>query len=414
MSRATIDQPSLATYAADVRRELVENILPFYQTTALDSERGGFHGYVDADGVSRPSAPKGVVQVTRILWAFARAARQLADPTLLDTAARAYDALRRYFLDPQYGGLYWMVDANGAPLHTRKMVYAQAFGIYALAEYARAIGEAEPLDLARDIFARVETRAFDADRGGYIEGCGRNWYPVPGLRVDEVEGPVVFSMNTHLHLMEAYTTLLSTDSDTRANTVVRDALRRCLRITLDRIVNRQTGHFALQFDATWRPLDDRVSYGHDIEGSWLLVEAAEALGEAALLDEARAVALRMAQSTLAEGRDTDGAIVNEGGPGGVRERSKDWWPQAEAMVGFLNAWQLTGNAAYLDASLASWRFIQDRLIDRAHGEWHWGLDAAGQLVSQQKTGPWKGPYHNGRACMEVMQRAEKERREESR
>jgi mannobiose 2-epimerase len=394
----------LRIWRAELEAELRGNILPFYMQRAVDLERGGFHGLIHNDLRIDPDAPRGVIQVTRILWAFAHACRMLDAPRLLGTAERARDALQQHFTDTQCGGLYWMVAPDGTQLDPRRFTYAQAFGVYALAEYALATGSRRAFDDALALFGLVEQHLWDEAGGGYVEGRDAQWQPDPTLRVDSVAGPVAWSMNTHLHIVEAWTTLLrAVDVAQGERELVASALRRALLIVLDRVI-QPSGHFGLQFDAAWRPLDERISYGHDIEGSWLIVEAAEQLGDAALTARAEAAALRLAHLTLAKGVDADGGLFNEGGPGGPTELENDWWPQAEAMVGFLNAFQLSGEEPFLLAAERSWRFIQTKIVDRTHGEWFWGIGRDGRPVDKQKSGPWKGPYHNGRACLETMRR----------
>lgn len=416
------DPAARMAWRAELEDELLDNILPFYMHVATDRQRGGFYGLVHNDLTVEPDAPRALIQVTRILWAFAHSCRALDAPHFLPTAERAWDLLRRDFHDPATGGMHWMVAADGTPLDRRRLLYGQAFAIYAFAEYALATGNRTALHEALTLFDLVEAHGWDAAGGGYVEGCTPDWQPDPGQRVDEVSGPVAFSMNTHLHLVEAYTTLLhavreagqpaTATSATSAATsaaagaaAVETALRRALLLLLRKVV-QPSDHFALQFDRAWQPLDGRASYGHDIEGSWLMVEAAEALGDGALLAEVRATALRLAQRTLEQGVDADGGLCNEGDADGPTDLDKDWWPQAEAMVGFLNAFQLSGEVRYLQAALASWRFIQRFIVDHAQGEWLWGVTRNGLPVHKQKSGPWKGPYHNGRACLEAMRRLE--------
>ncbi len=275
-----------------------------------------------------------------------------------------------------------MTDSQGRPLDAKKLIYAQAFTIYACAEYAHATGDTAALAHAQTLFAWVERLAWNGQRMGYVEGLTREGAPDPTLSVDTVSGPVSFSMNTHLHLLEAYTTLFGVWPDLEVN----NALRRCMDILCARIINPQSGHFGLQFDAAWRPLNDRISYGHDIEGSWLLMEAAESLDDRALVDQVLPAALRLVRNTYTFGRDADGGLFNEGGPEGVREHSKDWWPQAEAMVGFLNGYQIEGDPRSLDASLAAWRYVQRQIIDPVHGEWFWGRERArcGRAATEER------------------------------
>lgn len=389
---------TLQDYRGQVQAELTGNILPFYLNHAVDVHHGGFHGFIAGDLHVPPGAPKGLIQHSRILWTFAQAHRRLNNPAYLALATRAYDYLVDYFWDQIDGGLYWRLEPSGRPQNPVKMVYGQAFGIYAFSEYYLATRNRASLDKAICLYRLVERHSRDSVHGGYFEAFRRDWTGPLDLSVDEA--PATKTMNTHLHLLEAYTNLLRAWDDP----CLRLALQRLIRLALDHIVDPATGHFKLHFDAAWQPLNDRISYGHDIEGSWLLLEAAEALAAADLLEPVRRTALKMAEATLQEGVDADGGLFNEGDSTGVTDDRKDWWLQAEAMVGFLNAYQLTGQAKFLQASLKAWQFVQKNLIDRRHGEWYWGVTRPGRPYRAEKSSPWKAPYHNGRACLEVMRR----------
>jgi mannobiose 2-epimerase len=393
----------LGQFRAEVFQELTDNILPFSMRFVVDRERGGFYGHVANDRTVQKEAPKGLVQHSRMLWTFAHAVRIVGDPEYPLIALHARKALMNWFWDAEHGGLFWMVDHGGQPLQTDKLTFGQAFAIYGLAEYHLANGNARCLDRAINLYHLLERHSRDPEHGGYWEACHRDWTPAPDQHVDETDLPVVKGMNTHLHVLEAYTNLLRAwdDSDLRAS------LQALIHTMLRRILNPDTHQFSLYFDREWRPLSDRVSYGHDIEGSWLLVEAAEVLGDPDLLAQAREAALQMAYATLEQGVDADGGLFDEGNPSGVTKRSKIWWPQAEAMVGFLNAYQLNGDPRFLDASLASWHFAREYLVDKEYGEWFQTVDEAGRPHDREKASPWKTPYHNGRACMEVMGRIQK-------
>ena len=389
----------------EILRELTENILPFWQSRMRDP-KGGFFGAADCDGIVDKEAPRAAVVNARILWTFATATRVLG-ANYGATADWAFDDLRTRFMDGEHGGLYWLVDAEGRPLSDRKQIYAQAFAIYAFSEYARATGNREALGLAIDLFRLIEKHAADRERGGYIEALDRTWGPLADMRLSDKDLNSPKSMNTHLHIMEAYTNLLRIWRDPAL--VARQS--ELIAVTLDRIVDSRAGHFKLFFDMDWRSLNDHVSYGHDIEGSWLLVEAAEVLGDEALLVRARQAAVLMAERTLAEGRDRDGSLHYEAhGDGRLIDGDKHWWPQAEALVGFQNAWEMTGNLAFRDAVRDVWTFIRDRVADRVHGEWHAKLTPDGRPYTAEEdadaclAGPWKCPYHNARACFEMLGR----------
>ncbi len=388
---------------AEVLRELTETILPFWQGRMRDPA-GGFFGAADCNGIVDKKAPRASVVNARILWTFATATRVLG-ANYRATADWAFDELRTRFLDGEHGGVYWLLDAQGQPLSDRKQIYAQAFAIYAFSEYARATGNRDSLKLAIDLFRLIEKHAADRERGGYIEALDRAWKPLDDMRLSTKDLNSPKSMNTHLHIMEAYTNLLRVWRDPAL--VARQA--DLIAVTLDRIVD--DGHFKLFFDMDWRSLNDHISYGHDIEGSWLLVEAAEVLGSETLIARARDAAVRMAERTLAEGRDADGSLYYEAhGDGQLIDANKHWWPQAEALVGFQNAFEMTGNPAFAEAVRDVWAFIRDHVTDHAHGEWHAKLTPDGRPYTATEdadaclAGPWKCPYHNGRACFEMLER----------
>jgi mannobiose 2-epimerase len=386
-----------------VRQELIKNILPFSMHFVVDRQNGGFHGHVANDRTVQVEAPKGLVQHSRMLWTFAHAGRILDDPEYRPIALHARQALLEWFWDREHGGFFWMVDYQGQPLQTDKFTYGQSFAIYGLAEQHLAYGDAECLGRAIELYRLLEAHCRDAEQGGYWEACQQDWTLAPDRRLDPTDLPVAKGMNTHLHVLEAYTNLLRAwdDADLRAS------LQGLIHILLHHILNPDTSQFSLYFDRGWRSLSDRISYGHDIEGSWLLVEAAEVLGDPDLLTQAQEAALQMAYATLEQGLDADGGLFYEGDASGVIVHNKEWWPQAEAVVGFLNAYQLNGDRRFLDASLASWRFIQAHLVDREHGEWFYCASKAGHSPEGEKAGQWKTPYHNGRACLEVMGRVPK-------
>lgn len=386
-----------------VETELRSSILPFWLNHTIDEEYGGFRGQIANDLTFDPLAPKGVILNARILWTFAKAFTVYSDPVYLDAARRAYEYLVRSFWDDEFGGVYWMVDYKGQPLDTHKRIYAQAFTVYALAEYYHAIGDGEILARALRLVDVIEAFGHDAEHGGYFETYERDWTLAIDQRLSEVDQDEKKSMNTHLHLLEAYATLLRNHE----HPTVRLRLRELLAMFLEHIIDPKTHHFILFFDEQWHPRSEKVSFGHDIEGSWLLSEAAEILGDVAILDRVRAVALSMAQAAFDEGLDADGGLFYEADPTGIVDSDKHWWPQSEAVVGFLNAHRLSGRPHFLEAAERSWAFIEQHIIDRQYGEWFWLVSKDGVPDPvQDKVGPWKCPYHNSRTCFEVMERLE--------
>jgi mannobiose 2-epimerase len=389
---------------ARVEAELRSGILPFWLEHTIDEEHGGFRGQIANDLAIDPHASKGIILNARILWTFSKAFSVYSEPAYLAAARRAYEYLCRHFWDDEFGGVYWMVDYAGRPLDTKKRIYGQAFTVYALAEYARATGENQGISVAMKIVEQIETASHDNAHGGYFETYERDWTLAADQRLSEVDMDEKKSMNTHLHLLEAYATLLRHHE----NKIVRLRLRELIEIFFATIINAETQHFILFFDEAWRPRSRKISFGHDIEGSWLLCEAAEVLGDAEVLARVRTTAIKMAQAVYAQGLDLDGGLFYEREPDGRLDTDKHWWPQAEAVVGFLNAYDLSGSKHFLQAAEETWAFIEERIIDHAHGEWFWLVSSEGVPdAMKDKVGPWKCPYHNSRTCFEVMERLDR-------
>ncbi|MCX5643085.1 MAG: AGE family epimerase/isomerase [Phycisphaerae bacterium] len=320
---------------------------------------------------------------------------------------------------------------------TKKKIYGEAFCIYALAEYHRVFREPQALKQAVDVFELIEAHACDNRHGGYFEAMSRDWQPCEDMRLSDKDMNEKKSMNNHLHVLEGYTNLLcvwpdraltwrgrpglasrgrpalGSEEEGQGQTCPersrRDALATRLReligIFQRHVLNAEQIHLQHFFDEAWTPKSDSYTFGHDIEGSWLLCEAAEVLGDHCLLEEVQSVAVKMARAVLAEGLDKDGGLFYEGRDGQIVNPNKEWWPQAEAVVGFYNAWQLTRDRAFQVAAMRCWQFIQDRVVDRKHGEWFWCIRPDGTPdPAQPKVSPWKCPYHNGRCCLEIIHR----------
>ncbi|GIP28838.1 cellobiose 2-epimerase [Paenibacillus sp. J23TS9] len=389
------------TWKSELKQELQEHILGFWMKYTPDEIHGGFLGEITPDLTVIQGADKSLVLNTRILWTFAAAYRLYGNEAYRQTADRAYQYILRHFVDQEYGGLYWMLHADGSISNDKKQVYGQAFAIYALSEYYRAVQQEEALHLAIDLFGILEEHSYDPEHKGYVEALSRDWQLTADFSLSDKDLNEKKSMNTHLHVLEAYTNLYRVWPDGKLH----HQLAELIEVTLGHIVHPGQTHFLLFFDEAWQAKSDHISYGHDIEGSWLMVEAAEVLGEAELLNRVKQTAVAMAEHALTAGVDPDGGMVNEADSSGYIDTRKDWWPQAEAMVGFYNAYQLTCDNKFHDASLYSWQFIKRSIIDPEHGEWFWNADREGRPNREQpKVSAWKCPYHNGRACMEMIER----------
>lgn len=376
-------------------------ILSFWMETAVDKTHGGFLAELDNTNTPNPNAEKSAILNARILWTFSSALRMTKNPEYRKFADRAYEFVVKHFIDREFGGVFWSLKGDGSVANDRKQLYAIAFTIYGLTEYYGATGVAEALEEAIALFRSIEDHGFDAEKLGYFEAFSRNWGVLEDLRLSEKDENAPKTMNTHLHIMEAYANLARywDDADLKRQ------LRGIIEVTLSKIIQKDH-HFGLFFDMDWNPTNRNVSYGHDIEGSWLLQEAAEILGDEDLLEIVKEEAVRMAEATYQQGVAPKGGVMEELHIGhGVKDTSFHWWPQAEGVVGFYNAYQQTGDSKYLQMSTRLWEFARDHLLDRKGGEWFWHVDAAGKpILADCKVGFWKCPYHNGRACMEIMHR----------
>lgn len=373
------------------------NILEFWMKHTVDEQSGGFYGRLANDNTPDRFALKGSVLNARILWTFSAAWHATREPGYLQMAQRAYDYINTFLVDKEFGGVLWCVDYAGHPIETQKQVYAIAFTLCAFSEYYRATGLGEAREKAIGLYSLIQLYGYDCVYGGYQEVFTRDWkaFSFPGA-----DPAIKRSMSTQLHILEAYTALYSIWPDAG----LKGHLRGLLLVFHDKIVNKQTGHLQLFFDEQWNPLGNVFSYGHDIEASWLLLLAAETLGEGPLIEKFRALAIRMADAA-AEGLDTDGGLWQQLNVEGKKlTAEKQWWPQAEAITGFVNAWQVSNDENYLRLAEGSWEFVQSHILDKEHGEWCWGIGADGQKLAEDKVNLWKCPYHNSRACLEVMRR----------
>lgn len=379
----------------------LKSILNFWMDHSLDYGYGGFFGEMDTSGQPLPEAVKGSVLNARILWSFSAAYNHLANHRYLAVARRAFSYLRTYFIDPVNSGVYWSVNAQGEPVDTKKQIYALAFTIYGLAEYYKATQEEEALTCAISLYNAIEQYSYDPENGGYLEAFSRTWEPIDNLRLSEKDANEKKTMNTHLHVLEAYTTLYKV----WPNKELARQLHKLIIAFEEHILNTESGHLHLFMNERWEVKSDTLSYGHDIEASWLLVEAAEALHDEPLLNRIRPLAIKIAEAA-ADGLNRDGSMNYEFEPTlGHLIDERHWWVQAEAVVGFYNAYQISGEQHFYHKANAIWQYINKSIIDRQYGEWHWGRLGNGAVMEGYgKGGFWKCPYHNSRACLEMMAR----------
>lgn len=398
------NQPEMdiISLSKQVREELTSDILPFW-LNHMTSPDGGFYGRMDGEGNLDENAPKGLIMNARLLWTFSNALRVLGpdDRQLLEGARRAERVIAERFTDKVHGGAWWSLDADNTPHDRKKQVYAIAFAIYGLAEFCRATGDEDALALAKDYFWQIEKYSFDSGLNGYIEAFTEDWKPIGDMRLSDKDANESKTMNTHLHVLEAYTGLYRVWKDAR----LRSQLRNMIELFLDKILGPD-GHLKLFFDEHWVCNYNIVSYGHDIEASWLLYEAALVLGDKDLIDKV-AMEVPHIVDAASEGFSREAGMIYEK-EGGRLDGDRHWWVQAESVVGYFNAWQLTGRQDCLDNAVACWNFIRGHLLDKEGGEWFWSLRADGSVNREDdKAGFWKCPYHNGRMCMELIERIDK-------
>jgi cellobiose epimerase len=382
-----------------IKLELQDNLLPFWRERSLDLTHGGFVAEMANDGALNEKAPKGLILNARLLWTFSALYRELADKRDLVLARRAYQYLETYFRDKESGGYVWRVRQDGSVLDHSKKIYGQAFCIYALSEYHKASGDAGALRAATDLCDLIEQYGYDNSYGGYIEALARNWSPASDLRLSDKDMDVAKSMNNHLHILEAYTNLYRVWPDL----VVARRLRELIGLFGSKMLTRD-GHFDLFFDRDWKVCSNSYTYGHDIEGAWLLYDAAEALHDANLLEQTTRWVDVIARAVASEALDREGGLFYEGRGGLVVDIGREWWPQAEAILGFWCAYRLTQDEKYEKIVIRLWEFIQKRLVDRAQGEWFWRVLANGSTDQKEpKISEWKDPYHGVRMCLKMLE-----------
>lgn len=409
---------------------LQQNILRFWLDKMQDRENGGFYGRIDGNGQLHPDAEKGAILNARILWTFSAAYRVLGVQEYLDAATRAKDYIIDHFIDKEYGGVYWSLDYKGHPLDTKKQFYAIGFAIYGMSEYARATGDREALECALQLFDCIEEHALDREHNGYIEACTRDWGKIADMRLSEFDANFPKSQNTHLHIIEPYANLFRCLKEFQASSScdyvpvigsvlpievavpqetfmrVETALRNIIGIFTDYILNPETHHLDLFFEMDWtRGAGHLESYGHDIECSWLIHEAALVLDDGQVLDRVEPI-VRMVAKASEKGLRPDGSMIHEANlTTGHVDDDLHWWVQAENVVGWFNLYQHFGDKEAFDRADKCWKYIKNQIIDWENGEWHWSRHPDGTLnTADDKAGFWKCPYHNGRMCLEIIER----------
>ena len=381
----------------EVKEHLTRDIIPFWQHLK-DEEYGGFYGYMGYDLCLDKGAVKGCILNSRILWFFSNAYLVLQDEGLLDYARHAFLFLKEHFIDKENGGVYWSLTYDGKPEDTTKHTYNQAFAVYALASYYAASGDEEALELAKELYYIVETRC--RDEYGYMEAFNSQFEPKGNDKLSENGVMAEKTMNTLLHVFEAYTELYHVLKEEK----IADNLRYILDLIADKVYNEGAGRQEVFFDRKWNSLLDLSSYGHDIETAWLVDRGLEILGDAAYTEKLTPITKTLTENIYKRAYSNH-SLANEA-ENGIVDGTRVWWVQAEAVVGFLNGYQKAPeHQEYLEAAENIWNYIKEHLVDKRGGsEWYWALDEEGIPIEKPIVEPWKCPYHNGRMCFEVIRR----------
>lgn len=389
----------LKQFKTELSDEL-DAILKYWSKHTLDNENGGFVGQIDFNDHIITNTEKGAVLNARILWSFSASYKVTKNESHKKIAKRAFEFLSEYFYDAEFGGLFWSINADKTPKDTKNQIYALAFAIYGLSEYYAIAKDEKALEIAINLYLKIPEHSYDPEYKGYFEALTRDWKPIEDLRLSDKDANEKKTMNTHLHIVEAYANLFRVWKDkTLQNNIVE-----LLQTIEKHFINTETGHLRLFFDENWIEKPDVISYGHDIEAAWLLLQCAEISEDETLIINYKKHAIQMAEATK-EGLDSDGGLWYELDPKkNELVAEKHWWVQAEALIGFYNAYQLTGDETYLDIVYKNWKFIKKYILDKENGEWFWGINGDYSLIEKDKAGFWKCPYHNSRACLELIER----------
>ena len=380
----------------ETTKELCNHITPFWNS--LKDERGGFYGFMDFDLKLDKEAEKGVILNSRILWFYSNLYLTTGDQEAVQYAKHAYDFLVNNCIDKEYGGVYWMMNADGTPSDEMKHSYNLAFAIYGLSSYYDVTGDKNALKIAYQLFDLIETKC--VDEFGYLEAFDRKWNLIDNEKLSEDGYSASKTMNTLLHIIEAYTELYRVDK----NEKVSAQLIKALGICRDKVYNSDKKVLDVFFDKKMDTISDLYSYGHDIEAAWLLDRACEVLKNQDLISEFSKITTTIANNSLANALD-NGALNNQFCRGEV-DKTRVWWVQCEGIIGCLNEFKKVGDQRYLDIAIMLWQYSKKYLIDKREGsEWYWNVDEKGNpIVGEPIVEPWKCPYHNGRMCMEVIKR----------
>ena len=383
----------------EIKSHLLENIIPFWKSLR-DDEYGGYYGWMDYDLKLDKKAVKGCILNSRILWFFSNAYTLLKDESLLEEAKHGFAFMKEHCMDKENGGIFWSIKYNGEPEDTTKHTYNQAFAIYALSSYYEASGDEEALNMAKGLFRIIEERC--TDDIGYKEAFDKEFHEIENDKLSENGVIAQKTMNTLLHVFEAYTELYRVAKLPE----VKERLKWIMDTFAQKVYNPKLHRQEVFFDAKMNSIIGLHSYGHDIETAWLIDRGVEVLGEKEYEEKMTPITKDLTAQIYKIAFDGH-SLANECEKGVVNTH-RIWWVQAETVVGFLNGWKMNPDKPeYLEAAQNEWEFIKEYVIDKRSGsEWFWEVDENGNpYPGRPIVEPWKCPYHNGRMCFEVIKRS---------
>lgn len=389
----------LSVFKQEIRMER-DAILDYWAKKSLDFVNGGFIGKLDHSGEINYSFEKGGVLNARILWTFSSAFLATRNSIYKEIAKRAFEYIKKHLIDYANGGTYWSVDALGNKMDGRKQIYGLAFAIYGFSEYYKTSKNPEALEIAKKLYLEIEKHSFDHKSNGYFEAFAEDWSALSDVRLSNKDLNATKTMNTHLHILEAYTNLYTIFPDKQLS----NKIENLLEVFDEKIIDTTLGQLNLFFDNDWNSLSKRYSFGHDIEATWLLLDAALAIQKNEIIEKWKNKAIHISEIIL-KNINPDGSLYHEIDLETMHiDKHREWWVSAEAMVGFVNTYQLSSDKKYLNAVFGLWEFIKKHIKDTGNGEWHWGVLDDYSKMKEDKIGFWKCPYHNYRACQEILER----------
>ena len=382
----------------EFKSHLTDRIIPFWKSLR-DNEEGGYYGFMDYDLKVDKKAVKGCILNSRILWFFSNAYMVLGDESLKEEAGHGYEFMKKCCIDRENGGIFWSMTYDGKPDDTMKHTYNQAFAIYALSSYYDISKDEEALKEAFSLYRIIETKC--KDETGYLEAADREFKKISNDALSENGVMADRTMNTLLHVYEAYTELYRVTKDAE----VKERLIDIINTFADKVYNRELNRQEVFFNNSWESIIDLHSYGHDIETAWLMDKGVDILDIPEVTEKMYPITKALTKKiyeTAFDGR----SLANECESGVVDER-RIWWVQAETVLGFMNGYlKDNSKTEYIDAAEAQWKFIQDYVVDKRDGsEWFKEVRKDGSpYEGLEIVEPWKCPYHNGRMCIEVIRR----------